>query len=74
MARVLPVEAAEQGWAVGLESSKDVRGVRAEALFSIFKSNMKDLYRLSSWGWHPAKKKEELADSRMLHVILAAKV
>ena len=43
-------------------------------MFSLFKSNMKDLYRLSGWGWHPAKKKQELADTNMLHLILTIEV
>lgn len=60
--------------AVRLRAGPQLADAALEKIFSLFKANMKEMYRASSWGWHPAKKKAEFKESGMIHLILPPKV
>ena len=57
-----------------LRAGPQLADAALEKIFGLFKANMKEMYRASSWGWHPAKKKAEFKESGMIHLILPPKV
>lgn len=59
---------------VHVRAGKTMPEAARDRLFALFKANMKQLYSTSGWGWHPAKKKAELKDKNMLHLLLTHKV